>query len=229
VTARRSRGFTLLEVLIGAAVALVVIGIVLGTFLSSSARCRPWTSRGRRATRRGRDALDASEHRTRRLRIDPKFAFDFRNYSCPNWTAATPCRDKIDGPDEIVFVFRDANYYWRTTRRHHPGLHQRDVLGPRLAGPGLRQHPRHPERECRRQVPQGAGPRARLPQRAQSHHGPGDHHRNGERRWSLQLTLDASLGTLLGDRWMPTATTSRRAQRLFRRGGAAPSSNARLE
>jgi len=34
VTSRRPRGFTLLEVMVGAAVALVVIGIVTATFLS---------------------------------------------------------------------------------------------------------------------------------------------------------------------------------------------------
>jgi len=47
--------------------------------------------------------------------VDPRYAFDFRNYSCPSWSAAAPCRDSISGPDEIVFVTRDPGYYWAGT------------------------------------------------------------------------------------------------------------------
>jgi type IV pilus assembly protein PilW len=113
VTPRASRGFTLVEVLIGAAVALMVIGIVMATFLSQQ-RALQALDLSREAGNAARDAMLSMQGTIVRAGygIDPKFAFDFRNYSCPGWTAAAPCRDKINGADEIVFVSRDANYFW---------------------------------------------------------------------------------------------------------------------
>jgi type IV pilus assembly protein PilW len=116
VTRRHSRGFTLIEVAVGAAVALVVIGIVTGTFLSQQ-RSLQALDLSREASNAARDAMLSMQENIGRAGygIDPRFAFDFRNYSCPSWAAATPCRDKINGPDEIVFVTRDPNYYWGGT------------------------------------------------------------------------------------------------------------------
>jgi type IV pilus assembly protein PilW len=116
VTRRHPRGFTLIEVAVGAAVALVVIGIVTGTFLSQQ-RSLQALDLSREASNAARDAMLSMQENIGRAGygIDPRFAFDFRTYSCPSWAAATPCRDKINGPDEIVFVTRDPNYYWGGT------------------------------------------------------------------------------------------------------------------
>jgi type IV pilus assembly protein PilW len=113
VTSRRPRGFTLLEVMVGAAVALVVIGIVTATFLSQQ-RALQALDQAREANSAARDAMLSMQEAIGRAGygIDPRYVFDFRNYSCPNWTAAAPCRDSINGPDEIVFVTRDPGYYW---------------------------------------------------------------------------------------------------------------------
>jgi type IV pilus assembly protein PilW len=116
VTPRPPRGFTLIEVTVGAAVALIVIGIVTATFLSQQ-RSMQSLDLSREANSAARDAMLSMQQTIGRAGygIDPRYAFDFRTYSCPNWTAASPCRDKINGPDEIVFVSRDPNYYWAGT------------------------------------------------------------------------------------------------------------------
>jgi len=108
-----AKGFTLIEVMVGAAVALVVIGIVTSTFLSQQ-RSMQALDLSREASNGARDAMLSMQETIGRAGygIDPRFAFDLRNYNCPAWTAATPCRDSITGPDEIVFVTRDARYYW---------------------------------------------------------------------------------------------------------------------
>src|SRR5439155_476223 len=113
---RPPRGFTLIEVTVGAAVALIVIGIVTATFLSQQ-RSMQALDLSREASSAARDAMLSMQQTIGRAGygIDPRYAFDFRSYGCPNWTAAAPCRDKINGPDEIVFVSRDPNYYWAGT------------------------------------------------------------------------------------------------------------------
>src|SRR5207237_10130370 len=45
----------------------------------------------------------------------PEYAFVFRNDTRPNWTAANLCRDRMNFPDQIVFVSRDPDYYWAGT------------------------------------------------------------------------------------------------------------------
>jgi len=116
VSARRPRGFTLIEVMIGAAVAIVVIGIVTATFLSQQ-RALQTLDLAREANNAARDAMLSMQDTVGRAGygVDPRYAFDFRNYSCPSWSAAAPCRDSISGPDEIVFVTRDPGYYWAGT------------------------------------------------------------------------------------------------------------------
>jgi len=113
VSGRGGRGFTLVEVLIGAAVSLVVIGIVSGTFLAQQ-RALQALDLAREAGNSARDAMLSIQDSLGRAGygIDPRYAFDFRNYSCPTWTAAAPCRDSIGAPDELVFVTRDPGYYW---------------------------------------------------------------------------------------------------------------------
>jgi type IV pilus assembly protein PilW len=116
VTRRHSRGFTLIEVTVGAAVAMLVIGVVTATFLSQQ-RSMQALDLSREASNAARDAMLSMQQTIGRAGygVDPRYAFDFRSYSCPSWTAAAPCRDKINGPDEIVFVSRDPNYYWAGT------------------------------------------------------------------------------------------------------------------
>ena len=116
MTRRPPRGFTLIEVTVGAAVALIVIGIVTATFLSQQ-RSMQALDLSREASSAARDAMLSMQETIGRAGygIDPRCAFDFRTYSCPSWSAAAPCRDNVNGPDEIVFVSRDPNYYWAGT------------------------------------------------------------------------------------------------------------------
>ena len=113
---RPQRGVTLIELLVGASVAIVVIGVVMATFLSQQ-RGMQALDLAREASNAGRDAMLSLQGTIGRAGygVNPQFAFDFRNYSCPTWTAAAPCRDSISGPDELVFVERDPNYFWAGT------------------------------------------------------------------------------------------------------------------
>jgi len=99
--------------MVGAAIAIVVIGIVTATFLSQQ-RALQTLDLSREANNAARDAMLSMQDSVGRAGygIDPRYAFDFRNYSCPSWSAAAPCRDSINGPDELVFVTRDPGYYW---------------------------------------------------------------------------------------------------------------------
>ena len=110
---RQPRGFTLIEVLVGASVALVVIGIVTGTFIAQQ-RALQALDLAREASNGARDAMLSIQDSLGRAGygIDPRYVFDFRSYGCPAWNAAAPCRDSKSGPDEIVFVMRDPGYYW---------------------------------------------------------------------------------------------------------------------
>ena len=105
----KNRGFTLIEVLVGAAVALLVIGTVTSIFLVQQ-RSLNVLDLSREASSTARDTMLVMQELLGRAGygMDPRYAFDFKNYSCP----AVPCRDKINGPDEIVFLERDPNYFW---------------------------------------------------------------------------------------------------------------------
>ena len=113
----KNRGFTLIEVMVGAVVAILVIGVVMGTFLSQQ-RAMQTLDLSREASGAGRDALLSLQETIGRAGygIDPRYAFDLRVYNCTNYsvatTAANACRDKVDAPDQLVFVERDPNYYW---------------------------------------------------------------------------------------------------------------------
>ena len=90
------KGFTLIEVLVGAAVALVVIGVVTSTFLSQQ-RSMQALDLSREASNGNRDAMLSMQETIGRAGygVDPRYAFDFRSYSCPAWSAAARCRDSI--------------------------------------------------------------------------------------------------------------------------------------
>ena len=105
-----ARGFTLLELLVGATISLIAIGMVMLTFLGQQ-RSFQAVDLSRVAGEAERDALLEMEGSLRRAGwgIDPRFAFDFNSYAC----AAPPCRDKINAPDEMVFVARNPTYRWR--------------------------------------------------------------------------------------------------------------------
>lgn len=116
----KNRGFTLIEVMVGAAVAILVIGVVMATFLSQQ-RAMLTLDLSREASNAARDAMLSLQGTIGRAGygINPLYAFDFRSYNCNNYTGPTTatnaCRDKVDNPDELVFVERDPNYYWAGT------------------------------------------------------------------------------------------------------------------
>lgn len=112
----RSRGFTLIEVLVGVTVSLMAIGVIVSTFLSQQ-RALQALDLSREASNSQRDAMLALQETLGRAGygIDPRYVYDFRNYGCPAYSATAPCRDSIAGPDEIVFVTRNPGYYWAGT------------------------------------------------------------------------------------------------------------------
>jgi type IV pilus assembly protein PilW len=103
------RGFTLIEVLVASTIALLAMSVATLAFLSQQ-KAAVALDLTRVANEASRDALLEMDSSLRRLGwgIDPRYGLDFRNYSCP----AVPCRDKINAPDEIVFVARNPNYRW---------------------------------------------------------------------------------------------------------------------
>ena len=82
MTRRHPRGFTLIEVTVGAAVALIVIGIVTATFLSQQ-RSLQALDLSREASNGARDAMLSLQQTIARAGygVDPRYAFDFRNYN----------------------------------------------------------------------------------------------------------------------------------------------------
>jgi type IV pilus assembly protein PilW len=104
---RAARGFTLLELMIGATMSLLVIGAVTGAFLSQN-RAFISLDLSRVAADASRDAFLEMEPSIRRagFGLDPRYAFDFAYYACP----AVNCHDSITGPDDIVFYARNPNY-----------------------------------------------------------------------------------------------------------------------
>jgi type IV pilus assembly protein PilW len=112
----RIRGFTLIEVLVGVTVSLLAIAVITSTFLSQQ-RAMQALDLSREASNSMRDAMLSMQETLGRAGygIDPRYVYDFRNYNCPAYAPASPCRDSITGPDEIVFVTRNPNYYWAGT------------------------------------------------------------------------------------------------------------------
>jgi type IV pilus assembly protein PilW len=104
---RAQRGFTLLELMVGATISIVVIGAVTAAFLAQN-RAFVSLDLNRVAADASRDSFLEMEPSLRRagFGLDPRYAFDFAYYACP----ATNCRDSITGPDNIVFYARSPNY-----------------------------------------------------------------------------------------------------------------------
>jgi type IV pilus assembly protein PilW len=76
----KSRGFTLIELMVGISVAIAVIGVVMATFLSQQ-RSMQALDLSREASNAGRDAMLSVQETIGRAGygIDPRYAFDFRN------------------------------------------------------------------------------------------------------------------------------------------------------
>ncbi len=104
---RAPRGFTLLELMVGATVSLLVIGAVTAAFLSQN-RAFVALDLNRIAADAARDAFLEMEPSIRRagFGLDPRYAFDFAYYACP----AANCRDSVTGPDNIAFYARNPVY-----------------------------------------------------------------------------------------------------------------------
>jgi len=106
MSSKRRRGFTLLEVLVGLAISLIVIGMVTAIFLGQQ-RTFQSLDVNRVASEAARDAFLEIEPALRRAGFGhPRHAFDFTNYACP----ARPCRDSATAPDTIVFYARNPTY-----------------------------------------------------------------------------------------------------------------------
>jgi type IV pilus assembly protein PilW len=124
---RAPRGFTLLELMIGATIALVVIGAVTATFIGQN-QAFVALDLNRIAADASRDAFLELEPSIRRagFGIDPRFAFDFAYYACPG----ANCRDSITGPDNLVFYARNPTYVYTPTNSIKPdGTNCTDVGG----------------------------------------------------------------------------------------------------
>ncbi|MBF5042811.1 prepilin-type N-terminal cleavage/methylation domain-containing protein [Aggregicoccus sp. 17bor-14] len=102
----RPRGFTLLELIIASSIMFITIGMASMAFLSQNKNLQAMDM-SRVASESSRDALLQLETSLRSAGwgIDPRNALDFK-YLCPT----APCRDKTDGPDELVFVSRNPSY-----------------------------------------------------------------------------------------------------------------------
>lgn len=103
----RSRGFTLVELLVVTAVAGIAFTLATGTFLAQH-RVYEAQEVSRTTQQAAREATLALERALRMagFGVDPRIAFDFRHYRC----TTSPCRDATAGPDEVVFVSRSPRY-----------------------------------------------------------------------------------------------------------------------
>lgn len=125
--AARERGAVLIELIIAAAVSAIVIAGALSLLVSQHRAFRAFSD-DRVLQESARFAM---EHVTTNLRqagfgIDPAFGFDFGAYSKLRMSLAPPesvvattefgcttpvtCRDRVDGPDELVFLSRDPGF-----------------------------------------------------------------------------------------------------------------------
>ena len=107
----RNRGFTLIELMVSLAVVSFCISLVMGIFVAQQKAFQA-LDLSRLAAEAGRDASLDLETSLRRAGwgVDPRYAFDFQWYQCPNNTPL--CRDQVGSADEVVFVARNPNYQW---------------------------------------------------------------------------------------------------------------------
>ncbi len=106
---RAPRGFSLIELAVSLAVAAI---LAAGAFalLTQQQRALQNTSADRALQETVRTALGELGVSLRRagFAIEPPRAFDFATYQCAG--GAVQCRDRVDGPDEIVFYARDPGF-----------------------------------------------------------------------------------------------------------------------
>lgn len=110
---RRSRGFTLVELMVAAVILVVIVAGVVAAG-NAQGRASATGARQRIAQAQGRGALLFLE---RRLALagygfDPVFGFDFGSYTgpCPAEMASCP-RDSVSSSDELVFYARNPAYW----------------------------------------------------------------------------------------------------------------------
>lgn len=106
-TMRRSRGFTLVEMMMALGVSALVLVSTL-TLVRSQQRTYYGGQKGRAAQGSGRAALLYLEQKVAMagFGLDPAHAFDFSWYGCDDGCV----RDRIDGPDELVYYARNPNF-----------------------------------------------------------------------------------------------------------------------
>lgn len=106
---RHSRGFTLVELLVSATVSAIVMS---GVFIAVSAQQRAYNDghRQRSAQASARDALMTLEQTISLagFGMAGSMAFDFGRYVAPDGSSL---RDSVNGPDELVVLHRDPNYW----------------------------------------------------------------------------------------------------------------------
>jgi type IV pilus assembly protein PilW len=124
---RDARGFSLIELLIASLVTVVLILGAASLLLAQQATFRS-TSSERAVQETGRIALEHIAGNLRRagFGVDPGLAFDFgaqttarmdRAFAGGTFATnslacgtAVSCRDRVDGPDELVFLSRDPAF-----------------------------------------------------------------------------------------------------------------------
>ncbi|HEY3585806.1 MAG TPA: prepilin-type N-terminal cleavage/methylation domain-containing protein, partial [Myxococcaceae bacterium] len=108
--ARRAsrKGFTLLEVLVSSAVSLVAVAAASQALINQygALQGRDLSRQANGAAREATQFLDTTLRMTG-WGVDPRYAIDM-TYRC----TTQPCRDSVNGPDELVVVSRDPRYQY---------------------------------------------------------------------------------------------------------------------
>jgi type IV pilus assembly protein PilW len=106
-----TRGFTLLELMVGGTIGVMAIAMVLGVFISQTASFQS-LDLIRQMNASGRDVSLELGNSIKRAGygIDPAVAFDF---SCPGQPPGTKCHDRYNGTDDLRFYARNPNYVYR--------------------------------------------------------------------------------------------------------------------
>ncbi len=106
----RSRGFTLLELMVSMTIVLLGLGIATASFIDQNKSLQA-LDMAREANESTRDAMLQLESslRVAGWGVDPRHAIDMQ-YQCAG--AGTACRVSISGPDQLAFVARNPAYRW---------------------------------------------------------------------------------------------------------------------
>jgi type IV pilus assembly protein PilW len=108
-----SRGFTLIELMVTiAVVALVMLGVVGVVGAQQKAYVQGQRQRTAQATARAALSYLEEKASIAGLGMDAPLALDLDRYAGPCPSIMSPCtRDRIDGPDELVFHARNPRYW----------------------------------------------------------------------------------------------------------------------